>query len=197
MQSAINSGAIELHKESINEIVDYTLAMFNRFLQSNAELRLEDSFKIYFKVLSLDHVTYPHHRRGPTAVLGCKKEQTIPGTLDCALGYDKTPNAFVNLCLLTSVILGHHKIIATKTNHFAKFNLLLKLCDGFKKKSYSKNNPKRRRVKMDVVSKFTEKKAGTLMKNEIDNIFQNLDIPKIGPYDAFETCPLLSNFFKC
>jgi len=80
MQSSINSGAIELHRDSVEDIVNHTISMFSRFLQSNAELRLENSFQIYFKVLSLGHVQYPHHRRGPVTVLGCKQNSTIPGT---------------------------------------------------------------------------------------------------------------------
>jgi len=71
--------------------------MFNRFLQSNSELRLEDSFKINFKVLSLDHVNYPYHRRGPVAVFGCKKDTIIPGTLDFEIGYDDEPEKFENM----------------------------------------------------------------------------------------------------
>jgi len=136
MVSSINSGAIEMHKDSVSDILNYTMAMFNRFLQSNAELRLEDSFQIYFKVLSLDHVKYPNHRRGPNAILGCKTDTTVPGTLDFEIGYENNPEIFKDMCLLTSIILGKEKLKANETKHFHKFNTLLALCAGYKKKSY-------------------------------------------------------------
>jgi len=196
MQSAINSGAIELHKEPLNDIANYTLSMFNRFLQSNAELRLEDSFKIYFKVLSLEHVNYQNHRRGPLAVLGCKNNKFIPGTLEFSNGFCDQPNVFENMCLLTSVILGKEKINATKTKHFLKFNLLLALCDGFTKPSYA-NNSKKRRGKKDPITELRRKKAGLFMLKEINFLIKKYNLPETGPYNAFEVCPLLSEYFKC
>jgi len=196
MQSSINSGAIELHQETVKDVMNYTISMFNRFLRSNAEIRLEDSFKMYFKVLSLKHVKYPHHRRGPNAVLGCKNNVTIPGTLDFFNGFDDEPKVFENLCLLTSVILGKEKIHATETKNFRKFNLLLSLCDGFKKKTYSTHS-KHRRSKKDPTTALQRKNAGHLMLKEINTIIKSCNIPESGPYDAYEICPLLSEFLKC
>jgi len=197
MQSAINSGAIELHHGSVAEILDYTISMFNRFLQSNAELRLDESFQIYFKVLSLPHVKYPHNRRGPTAVLGCKRNTFIPGTLDFEIGFNDQPSIFQNMCLLTSTILGKEKVKANETKHYRKFNLLLPLCSGFKKHTYSKIDKNARRVKKDIVTVLQKKIAGQTMTKEIEQVIKHCKIPKIGPYNAYDVCPLLSDFFKC
>ena len=48
MESAMNSGAFELATTSNDIILSHVLGMFNRFIRSNASLRLEKDFSVYF-----------------------------------------------------------------------------------------------------------------------------------------------------
>ena len=48
----IRSGTYHLQENSLNGLVNHIMTSFNRFLNSNKELKLDDSFEIYFKVLS-------------------------------------------------------------------------------------------------------------------------------------------------
>ncbi len=50
MDSSINSGSYELQQTDASEILRSFMATFNNFLNSNSELRLDQSFSIHFKV---------------------------------------------------------------------------------------------------------------------------------------------------
>jgi hypothetical protein len=75
MINALNSGAFQLQTEEMKGMVNYVMNMFNRFINSNETMRLDKSFSVYFKVLSMDHVNYPHHRR--KAIVGCHNPSCI------------------------------------------------------------------------------------------------------------------------
>jgi hypothetical protein len=51
MDSAINSGSYDLQKTSADLILRGFMSAFNNFLNSNAELRLDQSFSVHFKVI--------------------------------------------------------------------------------------------------------------------------------------------------
>ena len=75
MVNALNSGAFELQKKEMKGMVNYVMNMFNRFINSNETMRLDESFSVYFKVLSMPHVKYPYHRR--KAIVGCHNSSCI------------------------------------------------------------------------------------------------------------------------
>jgi len=128
--SAINSSAVELQSSSTKNMIEYIFSLFNRFINSNETMRLDASFTVYFKVLSMGHVNVPNHRRRRTRVLGSTDESQIfnQGTIDIACGYPKNPVAFVNKCLLTSAVMGHFQNIREKTEGEDKtFELLLNI----------------------------------------------------------------------
>lgn len=77
MINALNSGAFELQTDEMKGMVNYVMNMFNRFINSNETMRLDKTFSVYFKVLSMDHVNYPYHRRSRRAIVGCHNPSSI------------------------------------------------------------------------------------------------------------------------
>ena len=77
MATAMNSPAFELQSTTTDEITHHLMTMFNRFVNSNKEIRLDsESFTIHFDVLSMDHVNSTFHRRGKQKkkkTYGCRK----------------------------------------------------------------------------------------------------------------------------
>ena len=121
MESAMNSGAFELATTSNDIILSHVLGMFNRFIRSNASLRLEKDFSVYFRVLSAPHVNDSSNRRGEIIrqkfcdkqkhKFGCASEEgpsKRPGCFEIPLGYPQNPTAFKDKCLLVHIILGYY-----------------------------------------------------------------------------------------
>ncbi len=59
----IRSGTYHLQDNHLKGLVNHIMASLNRFLNSNKQVQLDDTFEIYFKVLSSDSINYPRHRR--------------------------------------------------------------------------------------------------------------------------------------
>jgi hypothetical protein len=55
MINGLNTGAFEIHEGS-TEMVRRLLMILNQFLQSNQSLRVNETFKVYIKVLSVSHM---------------------------------------------------------------------------------------------------------------------------------------------
>ena len=62
--NSIRSSVYGLQSNDTKGMVDHIMSDFNRFINSNETLPLdESSFEVYFKVLSEAHVNYTKHRR--------------------------------------------------------------------------------------------------------------------------------------
>ena len=60
----IRSSVYGLQTNETKSMVDHIMSDFNRFINSNQTLALDDSsFEVYFKVLSEVHINYSKHRR--------------------------------------------------------------------------------------------------------------------------------------
>ena len=194
--SAINSSAVELQTSNTQKMVDYVFSLFNRFINSNQTLRLDETFTVFFKVLSMDHVNVANHKRKRTLVVGSRDDKKIfnPGTTEVENGYPKNLIAFVNKCLLTSVILGFFKNEYEKEDSIDKtFELLLHLCQnkphlpkGFKIKNGSK---KFRNSKNQM-----KNKAGDFLSNYLKGMVSECEISPCGPFDFYEVLPKLSQY---
>ena len=119
MDSGINSGAFEILTTNNNIILSHILGMFNRFIRSNASVRLEKDFSVYFRVLSAAHVNHASNRRG--AVIRdkfCEKNKTYgcpnnsyvkrTGCDEIPIGYFQNQLAFKDKYLLVHIILGYY-----------------------------------------------------------------------------------------
>lgn len=59
MSSGLNTGAFDLQdSDAAGEITDRVLSMLSQYLLSNQSLTLNDSFQVYVKILSVDHMKY-------------------------------------------------------------------------------------------------------------------------------------------
>jgi len=118
MVNGLNSAGFHLQDNSSSEMIDQILNMLQRFLISdnNINLEINDTFKVYVHVLSVDHVEYK--RRHPRAkqknirkkhygAQNSKNSLNYIWAIDVPKGYDNNINVFENKCLLMSIILGH------------------------------------------------------------------------------------------
>jgi len=99
------------------------MAMFNRFINSNAELRLNDGFSVFFQVFSMDHFNDPKTRR-KTHILANLGNITVPDLKinGCCILLPFAVKEFKNSCLLTSCLIGHffNELIFKKSTIFKK-----------------------------------------------------------------------------
>jgi hypothetical protein len=183
MINALNTGGFVLH-DNINEMIERILKMLQQFLISNNSLRLNNTFKVYVKVLSIDHIKYKKGRKkkpNPRKKYGGSNSQEQKKTpfwlLDIPNGFGLKPNVFKNKCLVLATILAHLQ------------NL------------FYKNNRKDRRFVyvQNINSKFEAKKlqACKILLNEFETLIANTKIPNEGPYELETTAKQLCEYFKC
>ena len=59
MINGLNTGGFELHnKDDAKLMVERVLKMLYQYLISNQTLKLDETFKVYLKILSVDHLRY-------------------------------------------------------------------------------------------------------------------------------------------
>lgn len=199
MTSALNSGAFSLQEESSKTILSYALNLFNRFVNSNADVKLNQGFKVYFKVLSYNHYLWPKTRVKPVRpkkTFGCKSDDfRIKGCVDIPLGFDNQPEVFLNKCLLTSVILAFY------CNEFYRTKQIVDLAK--KNRQHSDEtvdtthsiltafyNPGKR------TSTRKQLKGGQLLLEKVEQLQGELNLSPNGPYEAEELLPILANHFN-
>lgn len=192
MTSSINSGGFILQTNQTKDMLNYVFNMLNRFINSNATIHLDQSFCVYFKVLSMAHVNFPGHRRGPLALVGESNSKPLKkGTIGVPEGFPANPICFVNKCLLTSVILGHFK----NQEDSEVYDLLLPFCY---KNNYVPilNRNKAGRFTTEY-NKAEQNRAGFYLNDILRKVIEKCDIPQCGPFDLYSTLPKLANEFQC
>ena len=193
MSKAINSGSYLLQSITTGSMVDSVLNMFERFVNSDSTINIFDnSFQCYFKVLSMDHVNYPKHRRR-----AIPQKNSVPSRVGCRTGRyyavnskeglldlpDSFPNnhiAFVNKCLLTSFFLGYYQSrkFDPKLNDDT-YDELMNLSDRKKSSRRQKNV------------------AGNKLLDIINNCATKLNISPCGPHDYQTILPMLAVEYQC
>ena len=192
MDSAMNSSAFEISTTSNDIILSHVLGMFNRFIRSNASLRLEKDFSVYFRVLSKAHVNDPSNRRGAIVrekfcknkkhKFGCASETGSckrAGCFEIPIGYAQKPNAFKDKCLLAHIILGYYcycEIHKLPTENNITFKELMKI-----------NNK----------NKNVQNRAGNLLESIIFEFTTKFNLSPNGPYCFNDLVPLLANHYNC
>ena len=181
MQNALNSGGFSLQESTTNSILHFIMNIFNRFVNSNSEIRINEGFHCYFKVLSMAHYHWTGSRRKP-GNFGCSNDENIPkipGCVEIGQGFLENAIAFKNKCLLTSVILCFHanEYYRSGKKELTHLNL---------RPLYLKTFPQKKIYK-----------AGQTMITEINKLISDLSLPNEGPYDSFQLLPILAAYFKC
>ena len=184
MNKILFKGGFELHNDtSASEVVDRLLAMLNQYLISHQKLQLDQSFKVYLKVLSSDHSvqkkltrTAQKKKTNSRNYVGANRrdEQVFPKLrgIDVQTSDD---SYFFNKCILICSILGKLQ------NDFLKIG-----CKKFK-------------VAQLINSKVPKKKkcASKLLMEELSQLIESLNLPSTGPYELRATVETLANYWKC
>ena len=187
------SGGFNLHGDGALEMVERILSMLSQYLMSNQSLEINNSFRIYLKILSIDHMllktreTRQHKKRtkaffqSKKKTFGAKPTKTkfnFMWALDIPNSFhgEETENCFKNKCLLLCAVLGilQHEFFENKNK---KFSLIEK--------------------SINSANKIKQHKAGILLNSEIEKVLKICNLPNKGPYDLDSTCSILSTIFKC
>lgn len=166
-------------------MVDRLLSMLNQFLQSYKDLKLNDTFKVYLKILSSQHSKlkrqYPRlikkRKRGfgRLHVGAAKDQERFYWAIDVPNGSNKYPNIFWNKCILTCFVLGlsQHENLKSLNNDYLYMSLI-----------QSKNDKK-------------VNHAIKLLNKRLINLIILMNFPREGPYDLLSTLESLHKNYKC
>ena len=175
----IRSAVHVMQSNDTKQMVDHIMSDFNRYINSNETVALDqNSFEVYFKVLSEVHVKYDKHRRKAVPIrntVGHRGEGKYickGGIINIPIGCNNDPNAFKDNCLLASVMFAYLKI-----NNVAKYLKVKKLC--YAKSSIGDKN-----------------KAVKILKTAIQGLCELCEISYNGPHNTEEILPVISNILK-
>ena len=192
MINGLNTGGFDL-QESSTEIVERVLQMLEQFLVSNQSLKLNETFKVYLKVLSVDHIKYnkmktPRNNPKRTAHFYKKhyggkstlsKKINFYWALDIPDSYPNSPipDVFKNKCLLTCTVLG------------------LLQNEYFKSSRVDKRFVHVQNI--NSINKVKKNHAGKILLEELNLLLEKTKLPNYGPYNLVETTKILSEKFNC
>ena len=182
MVNALRSGGFNLQMSETDSILSFVMSMFNRFINSNEELRLDQGFQVFFKIFSYDHTNWPKSRRNHTQrTLGCKEDSKttkIAGCVEIPGGFPGKESAFQSKCLLSATI------VASYANSYFQNNK--------NNESYQKLIP----LWTNRTSKKKKIEAGKFLQLEIEKLTETLQLQNDGPFDINTTMPLLCDYFR-
>lgn len=178
MISPIRSAGIDLQKSDKVAITRHLMSMLSKFLNSNENLRLDQSFKVFFKVFCSDHVFDSTSRRKTHLIttLGAFEGNSLNSKISGGLYIDPIIEAsFPQDCLLiaSQLAFDNNDYLFNGNRDFLKLQPLWN-----NKYSISKKN---------TAVKFLKKKLG--------DIKRNLNLPKNGPYNL-TILPKLTDYFN-
>jgi hypothetical protein len=186
------SGGFDL-QETSSEMVQRVLKMLEQFLISNQTLKLDESFKVYLKILSIEHMKFKNRMNGRVHKKRTKKfyKKHYGARIKAVKNYnyfwaldipDSFPNEprkciFKNKCLILATILGLLQNIYYKSERqdtrFLQLQYLNSVCR--KKKNL----------------------AGNLLLKEFNELILRTNIPEEGPHELEKTVLILHNVYNC
>lgn len=179
LSGAIRSNVQALNGNPISNMVSTFMSTFHRFLSSNAEMPLNNTFEIYFHVASAKYVNRTSNRRKAIpmrSLVGANTKTTkclLPGSLiDLPLGSPSNPDCFRNSCLVASL---------------AYLILQLKRPDIFDK------------VKPIVLKRSTvnsKNEAAKLLIEEMEHFCTQQNISPRGPHEILDTIKALHHMYQ-
>ena len=193
----IFKGGFDLHEQTgAAEMVDRILNMLSQYLVSNQTLKLDKTFKLYLKILSIDSMKFKNYnsnkrkiKRTPNFYLNRKKrigartkaikKFNYHWALDVPNSFPKASqnNVFEDKCILTSCILG-----LLQNNYFK-----------------SNKSDKRYHKAQYINSTLNTQKniAGKIIFEELIKMLALTSLPASGPYELHQTAKILSETYKC
>ena len=194
MINGLNTGGFDI-QETGSDIVERILKMLEQFLVSNQTLKLDNTFKVFLKVLSINHMKYNQkskkriHRKRTKEfykrkkTYGSRKKPTKKfnyyWAVDVPEHYPNAPhlNIFKDKCLLTATVLGLLQNDYFKSNRTDRRYL------------YAQN--------INSINKVKQCSAGQIILSELNDMLAKLDLCHNGPYDCEETTKKLSSTYNC
>lgn len=178
LNGGIRSAVHVLKDNPVSAMVKQFMLDFYRFVNSNAEMKLDNTFEVFFHVASGKLTNRPVHRRKAIpvrAMVGSRVEASkvlLHGSLiNLPLGSPQDPGLFQNCCLLVTFMFSLIKVF--KPDIYASVrNLTL--------------------VKSSVVKKNT---AATLLLKEITSFCDLQNIPFRGPHELQSTMKLFGDYY--
>lgn len=172
-----------LQENSVYDMVQNVMSTFHRYINSNHNVALNDTFEMYFKVLSGAHVNYSRHRRTAVPIRTLVGAMTLPeskrmfpaGGLIDLYAEDTVNNFFPNQCLL--IILLYLYFRTVQTNNFEKVKALTKHVT--------------KRSRRDVESGIN------VFQEAITDFCTKTGITEKGPHDVHVLASAFSTLFKC
>lgn len=190
MINGLNTGGFDIQdSSSATDITDRALTMLSQYLISNQVLELNSSFKVYLKILSIEHMqSLPPKRNlrkrkftGRLHVGGKSLDKTFNPRWAFEVptsSFDRDQqNVLYNNCLLICTILG------LLQNTFLKSN-------GCDKRFVNLSN---------LRSKFKKQRdlAFAILEHELNELFSVVKIKRNGPFELKTTLKLLHETYKC
>jgi len=199
MTSPINSGYFALQSSGMEtNIVDTVLNLLNRFVNSNAEVSLDDSFSVYFRVYNGIHSAHIKKKQKKHLV-GSPFKSNLPGTLNASAGYPDNPLAFQTLCLLTSIVLGNLKSKLSlvgceeRRDLLKEWDILMNVCDGEKRiYHYGSGVRNLHKKKFKNPSSDLRNKSGQLFLEKVKPYLEILNLPQDKKIDLKEVAQPLA-----
>jgi len=183
MINGLNTGAFDIH-EGAAEMVQRLLQILNQFLISNQSLKVNDSFKVYVKVLSVEHINFksnnPKKKKIKRKHYGSKNNSSklkFSWAFDIPNGCKEFENVFENKCLLTSTIVGVCQNNYFKSNRKDKTFLYLQ--------------------NLNSTYKNKRKQAFNILIDLLKDLHSKTDLPLEGPYELESTLISLNKVFNC
>ena len=195
MINGLNTGGFDI-QDSGTQIIERVLKMLEQFLISNQTLKLDETFKVYLKVLSIPHIKFNQNNRKRVHRKRTKqfyKRQKTYGSrrkplkkfnffwaLDVPTDFKTAAlhlNVFKDKCLLTSTILSLLQHSYFESNRIDRRYL------------YAQN------INSTDISKQIH--AGNIILSELNKLIVNLELLENGPYNLEETTEKISTYFNC
>ncbi len=187
MINGINTGGFDINENSV-EMIQRLLQMLNQFLISNQSLKVNETFKVYVKVLSVNHLRYKATQKPKKKYkrkvkhYGSKRNSSTEKynfywAIDVPYGNEKYVDVFKDKCLLTTTIIGIAQNDFFKSNRKNKNFLYLQ----------NLNSPYKNKQNCAI----------QILLAELSDLLAKTNITENGPYELEETVNKLHKFYKC
>jgi len=176
--TALRSSVHVLKENTIHAMISNVMSTFNRFVNSNQNVVLNDTFEVFFKVVSGIHVNYRYHRRrsvplrttvGSWSNQKCFKKGGLVEMPDLAT-IDKF---FDKQCLLLCLFYQYYRLVKPE---------IFKNVQGITKISTSKQKIK---------------KSLSFLKEQIEIFCMTCNLTVQGPRDLVSTLKLFCEMYLC
>jgi len=161
-------------------MIQAVMSTFHRYINSNQNIELDNTFEVFFKIVSGVHVNYSQHRRKAIplrTLVGHRIKQGScfqrGGILDLPKGTNLEPNCFENQCLLLCLIFQLCKLSNPDTFEAIKPLVMRKSA-----------------LQLKIA-------AAQMLKHQISQFCTKANISAQGPYDLLSTVQMFSELNCC